>query len=65
MVWLLLTKKRRKITDQKDLFDGAPVGLQVMGRRFEEEKIIGLMEAVSAALRAYKPSQAEEAIRQY
>ncbi|KAL2048092.1 hypothetical protein N7G274_000003 [Stereocaulon virgatum] len=41
---------------QKDLFDGAPVGLQVMGKRFEEEKVIGLMEAISAALENYQPT---------
>ncbi len=30
------------------------MGLQVMGKRFEEERVIGLMEAISAALRDYK-----------
>ena len=40
-------------TDQKDLFDGAPVGLQVMGKRYEEEKVLVLMEAISLALQGY------------
>ena len=39
--------------DQKDLFDGAPVGLQVMGKRHEEEKVFGLMEAINMALQEY------------
>ncbi|KAH6666655.1 amidase signature domain-containing protein [Halenospora varia] len=37
-------------TYRKDLFDGAPVGLQIMGRRFQEEKVLGLTEAVVHAL---------------
>lgn len=41
-------------TDQKDLFDGAPVGLQVMGMRHEEEKVFGLMEAISEALEEFE-----------
>ena len=40
--------------DQKDLFDGAPVGLQVMGMRHEEEKVLGLMEAISEALKEFE-----------
>lgn len=47
-------------TYQKDLFDGAPVGLQVMGKRFEEEKVIGLMEALIAALQDFRPGQPSE-----
>lgn len=43
--------------DQEDLFDGAPVGLQVMGRRHEEEKVIGLMEAISVALQETRTGQ--------
>ncbi|CAF9931207.1 MAG: Acetamidase [Alectoria fallacina] len=47
-------------TYQKDLFDGAPGGLQVMGKRFEEEKIIGLMEALSSALQDFQIGQTGE-----
>ena len=36
--------------DRKDLFHGTPVGLQVMGRRFQEEKVLGLTEAIRHAL---------------
>lgn len=47
-------------TYQKDLFDGAPVGLQVMGKRFEEEKVLGLMEALTAALQDFSVGQIGE-----
>ncbi len=53
----------KKSTDQKDLFDGAPVGLQVMGRRFEEEKVFGLMEAIVAALEDYQTGQRDNRSR--
>ena len=39
--------------DQKDLFDGVPVGLQIMGKKHEEEMGFGLMEAISMALQEY------------
>jgi Asp-tRNA(Asn)/Glu-tRNA(Gln) amidotransferase A subunit family amidase len=41
------------LLDRADLFDGAPVGLQVMGRRLEEEKVIGMMKAIAGALQQY------------
>lgn len=31
-----------------------------MGRRFEEEKVIGLMEAISNALEEYQSTQSSE-----
>lgn len=40
-------------TYQKELFDGAPVGVQVMGRRLQEEKVLAMMAAVSDALAQY------------
>lgn len=48
--------------DQRDLFDGAPVGLQVMGKRHEEEKVLGLMEAISVALQEYHLSQENDSV---
>jgi Asp-tRNA(Asn)/Glu-tRNA(Gln) amidotransferase A subunit family amidase len=35
-------------------FDGAPVGLQIMGRRLEEEKVIGMMKVIAEALQEYE-----------
>lgn len=41
------------LIDDAELFDGAPVGLQIMGRRLEEEKVIGMMRAITQALQEY------------
>jgi len=46
-------------TYDKDIFDGAPVGLQVMGKRLQEEKVIGMMEAITRALELYRRSGSE------
>ncbi|KAK8044181.1 hypothetical protein PG993_004205 [Apiospora rasikravindrae] len=35
-----------------DIYHGAPVGVQIVGRRFEEEKVLALGEALSSALKA-------------
>lgn len=40
--------------DRADVYHGAPVGLQVMGRRFQEEKVLGLTEAIRNALQDLK-----------
>ncbi|KAK3064060.1 hypothetical protein LTS18_010431 [Coniosporium uncinatum] len=37
----------------KDVFDGSPVGVQVVGQRYQEEKVLAMMEAVKLALEAY------------
>jgi len=42
------------LTDYAELFDGAPVGLQIMGRRLEEEKVIGMMKVIAEALQEYE-----------
>ncbi|KAF2703356.1 amidase [Pleomassaria siparia CBS 279.74] len=39
----------------KDLFDGSPVGVQIMGQRFQEEKVLAMMGAVRDALQQYQP----------
>ncbi|KAF2115703.1 amidase [Lophiotrema nucula] len=39
----------------KDLFDGCPVGVQVMGQRYQEEKVLAMMSAVRDALQQYQP----------
>ncbi|KAK7943544.1 uncharacterized protein PG986_012657 [Apiospora aurea] len=38
--------------DDADVYHGAPVGVQIVGRRFEEEKVLALGEALSSALKA-------------
>lgn len=42
------------VTDDPDLFDGAPVGLQLMGGRLQEERVIAMLEAVTEALQQYE-----------
>ncbi|KAB5559941.1 amidase signature domain-containing protein [Coniochaeta sp. 2T2.1] len=42
----------RKVWESYDpeIYDGAPVGLQIMGRKFEEEKVLAIAQVVYAAL---------------
>ena len=35
-----------------DFYDGAPVALQVVGRRLEEEKVLEMVDVVAKALKA-------------
>ncbi|KAB5588808.1 Amidase [Ceratobasidium theobromae] len=37
-----------------EVFKGAPIGVQVVGQRLEEEAVLGMMEEVDEALRKYK-----------
>lgn len=39
--------------DDPEVFNNAPIGLQLVGRTFEEEAVIGMMEIVDAALKAF------------
>jgi amidase len=36
--------------DDAEVYDGAPVAVQIVGRRFEEEKILVLAEVLDEAL---------------
>jgi len=40
--------------DDSKLFDGCPVGLQLIGQTQEEEAVIAMTEIVDEALRAFK-----------
>ena len=42
-----LDKDNRKLWDPNE-FHGAPVGLQLVGRRFDDEKIVGITEYLIA-----------------
>jgi Asp-tRNA(Asn)/Glu-tRNA(Gln) amidotransferase A subunit family amidase len=44
------------LTDDPVTFHGTPVGLQVMCRRLEEEKVLGLLGIISNALAQYRPT---------
>jgi len=43
-------------TDDPVTFHGTPVGLQVMCRRLEEEKVLGLLGIIGNALAQYRPA---------
>ena len=36
--------------DDASIYDGAPVGIQIVGRKFEEEKCLAIAEIVHAVL---------------
>ena len=38
--------------DDKEVYDGAPVGLQIVGRKYEEEKIWAVGKIVRGILEA-------------
>lgn len=42
------------ITDDPEVFKGAPISLQVVGGTHEEEAVIAMTEVVDKALKAYK-----------
>lgn len=46
-----------KLADDADLYDGAPVAVQIVGRRLQEEKMLVLADFVSKAVAAYLGAQ--------
>ena len=47
--------------DDPNVYDGAPVGLQLMGRRFDEERMMGVASLVVDALAAMSGLQVDKA----
>jgi len=47
------SNRSKLIPDDPEESIGAPVGLQIVGMRFEEEKVIKLTEVVVNALKAF------------
>lgn len=45
-----LGKKLLTLEDDPELYDGAHVGLQIVARRFQEEKVLALTEILGDAL---------------
>jgi amidase len=45
---------RADLTDDPALYDGMPIGLQVIGRRGEDEAVIRMAEIVDEALKKAK-----------
>lgn len=52
--WQPLSDLDKLIQDEYDpeFYDGAPVSLQLAGKRLEEEKVLEMVEVVSNALKA-------------
>ena len=48
--WFELTR----YLDDADLYDGAHVAIQIVGRRLQEEKVLALAEHIGAALSVSK-----------
>ena len=40
------------VLDDAEVYDGAPVGLQIVGRKFQEEKMLAIATVIKAALDA-------------
>jgi Asp-tRNA(Asn)/Glu-tRNA(Gln) amidotransferase A subunit family amidase len=38
------------IVDEPEKYEGGPVGLQVIGRRYEEEKVLDILEMIAQSL---------------
>jgi hypothetical protein len=38
------------IVDEPEKYEGGPVGLQVIGRRYEEEKVLDILEIIAQTL---------------
>ena len=45
------TKKSGVLDDSPDTFAGAPLGLQVVGQRWEDEKVMAALEVISRIVR--------------
>jgi amidase len=40
------------VSDDPKIYDGAHVSLQIVGRRFQEEKMLAIADVTTAALKA-------------
>jgi amidase len=47
---ILFPNKLTRTADDPEIYDGAHVGLQIVGRRFQEEKILAITEMLAGAL---------------
>ena len=41
-------------TDDAETYDGAPVGLQIVGRKYSEEKTLAIAKILQDALQTFK-----------
>ena len=40
--------------DDPEMYDGAPVGIQIVGRKFEEEKVLSIAKIITSAMETLK-----------
>jgi amidase len=43
--------------DNPEIYDGGPVGVQLVARKYEEEKVLAIASIVNAALEKYKAAK--------
>ena len=48
--WILENPADDRVTDDPEIYDGAHVGLQLVGRRLQEEKVLAMTEYVARLL---------------
>lgn len=55
----MISNRLNKLADSSDgdptQWTGAPIGLQVIGQRMEEEKVVGMLCAIRDAMEAKRP----------
>jgi amidase len=42
-------------SDDPEIYDGGPVGVQLVGRKFEEEKMLAIAKIVTSVIGVAKP----------
>ena len=47
-------------SDDPEIYDGAPVGVQLVARKYEEEKVWAIAKVVDAALKAARSKEESE-----
>ena len=51
-IWGRPETTTKVVSDDADMYDGAHVGVQIVGRRLQEEKVLALAELAGRALQA-------------
>lgn len=46
------------LTDDPHIYHGTPVGVQLVGKRFQEEKVLAIGEVIEGALKAFNRKKA-------
>lgn len=49
--------------DDPEIYHGAPVGVQLVARKYEEEKVLAIAKVVDAAVKAAAAAELEEQLK--